>query len=165
MGSFFRRPLGAFVATLVVGSALLAVGLKAYGGTSGVPYPSAKPLTREQFNRAGVQMCLSLRPQLEWVMHMKKPRNLREVTTDSRWLTSITDRMTTDLHGLIPPPSLAVRYHRVLRKFDTLDHAVRRLNHLAETRQWRRFVLLIRSRWWKNIGKLFGPPRKVRHIR
>jgi hypothetical protein len=165
MGSFLRRPLGAFIATLVVGSAILAVGMKAFGGTSGVPYPSAKPLTLKQFNRAGMQMCLSLRPQLEWVIHMKKPRNLREVTRDSRRLSAIADRMTADLHELIPPPSLAARYQRMVRKFDTLDHAIRRLDHLAETRQWRRFVLLVRSRWWKHIGRLFGPPRQVRHIR
>lgn len=170
VGSFLRKPLGLFAATLVVGFAVMAVGMEAFGGGSGGAAPPPRPpvpLTKAQFKRAGVRICLSLRPQLTWVVGLPKhkPRNLREVTSDSRRLTSIVDRLTTDLNGLVPPRSVAARYQHLLRKFDTLDRALHRFNHLAETHQWRQLALLARSRWWKNLGKLFGPPRTSGPIR
>jgi hypothetical protein len=164
MGSFLRKPLGAFVATLVIGAALLGVGMTAFGGTSGSPYYGPKPLTPAQFRHAGLRFCLAYRPQLLGIANMKKPKNLREVAKDSRKITALTDSMTGFLDRVLPPRSAAASYRRVLFKFHKLDHAIDRLNHLAQTRQWGQLVLLVRSKWWKNIGKLFGKPTNPKHI-
>ena len=157
MGSFLRRPLGAFVATLVVGSALLAVGMTAFGGTSGgASYHAGRPLTRAQFRRAGERigrsMCLQLKPIVN-----KKPRTLREFTRGIRRIDSIFNRLRTKMYGLVPPPSAAASFQRLRSNLNAFDSVLHRLDHMAETRQWRRFVLLARSRWFKHIVERFGP--------
>jgi hypothetical protein len=167
MGSFFRSPLGLFVATLAVGGILLAAGMTAFGGTSGrtagsVP-PPPKPLSPAQFNRAGEHICVSLRSQLVWLAH-HKPKNLRQVTSYMSRATSIFDRLTADVDGIVPPPAAAASFRHLRANLGVADRALHRLNHLTETHQWRRVVLLVRSRWWKNIGERFGPPTKVKDI-
>jgi hypothetical protein len=158
VGSFFRRPLGAFVATLVVGSAVLAVGMTAFGGTSGAPssYHAAKPLTRAQFRRAGVRIgrsiCLQLRPIVN-----KKPRTLREFTTGIRRIDAIFNRLRTEMYGLVPPPSAAASFQGLRRNLNAFGSVLHRLDHMAQTRQWWRFVLLARSRWFRHIVRRFGP--------
>ena len=149
---------------MVVGLIVIAVGMKASGGTSGGLRYSATPLSPAQFARAGERICVSLRRQLQAVV-AKKPKNLRQVTQYVHRLTSIFDRLRTGLYGLIPPPVAAVPFRRLLGKLDTADRALHRLDHLTETRQWRRVVLLVRSRWWKNVGKQLGPPTKPGEIR
>ena len=164
MGSFVRKPLGAFIAVLVAGSALLAVGMTAFGGTSGSRYYVPKPLTRAQFQHAGLRFCLTFRPQLLRIANLKKPKSLREIAKDSRRITALTDSMTGFLDRVLPPRSAAASYRRMLLKFHKLDHAIDRLNHLAQTRQWWQLVLLARSKWWKNIARLFGKPTNPKHI-
>jgi hypothetical protein len=170
--SLLRNPVALFGVILAVGLGAIAVGMTAFGGTSGGPSSAPPPnspaaLTPAQFKRAGVGICMSLRPQLIWVanLHKHRPRNLRQVTRDFRTLTSIFGRLTTDLHRVVPPASRAFRYRHLLRKVDRFEQGMRRLNHLAETHQWRQLVLLARSSWWKDIGKLFGPPRKMGRLR
>lgn len=167
VGSFFRRPLGMFVAVLVVGFALLAVGMTAFGGgsggTSGGPYHVAKPLSPAQFRRAGVRICLSLRSQLRWLA-THKPSNLREVTRYEARATAIFDRLTREVDAVVPPPSAAAAFRRLRRNLGLADGALHRLNHLTETHQWRRAVFLIRSPWWKNIERRLGPPLKLRDM-
>jgi hypothetical protein len=75
-------------------------------------------------------------------------------------ITAIFDRLTRDLDGLVPPPSAAASTLRLRRNMGVADGAMHRAAHLAETHQWRRFVLLVRSKWFKDIGKRFGPVMK-----
>ena len=164
MGSFLRRPLGVFSAALVVGAALLTVGMTAFGGTSGSSYHSPTPLTREQFRRAGERIGLSVCLQLKPIVN-RKPRTLREFTRGVRRITAIFDGLQVKLYGLVPPPSMAASFQRLRNDFDALIGAVHRLDHLAETRQWRRFVLLARSKWFKDIARRFGPIKHVGKLR
>jgi hypothetical protein len=163
VGSFFRKPLGLFTAIVTVGLILIVAGMSAFGGTSGAAYHAPKPLTPAQFHRAGVRICRFERPQVRWLL-THKPKNLREVTRFVARGTSIVDRVTTEVSGLIPPPSKAALVRRLSRLLGVADHALHRLNHLTETRQWGRAVLLIRSRWWKRIGTRLGPPTKPKHM-
>jgi hypothetical protein len=162
VGSFFRKPLGVFAATLVVGCALLAVGMAAFGGTSGTSssYHPPTPLTPAQFRKAGERIGMSVCLQLKPIVN-KKPRNLREVARGMRGITAIFDGLRMKLYGLVPPASAAASFQRLRKNFDALDGAFRRLDHLAATRQWRRFVLLARSKWFKDIARRFGPIKKV----
>jgi hypothetical protein len=160
VGSFFRKPLGVFAAALVVGSALLTVGMSAFGGTSGSSYRPPTPLTPAQFRRAGERIGMSVCLQLKPIVN-KKPRNLRQVARGMRGITAIFDGLRVKLYRLVPPPSAAASFQRLRRNFDALDGAFRRLDHLAATRQWRRFVLLARSKWFKDIARRFGPIKKV----
>ena len=165
MGSFFRKPLGLFVAIVVVGLVLIAGGMKALGGTSdGAPHP-ATPLTPAQFKRASLHFCLSVRAEVKAIIARGKPRNLREATADIRDYTRFMDRMTAELNALVPPPAAAASFGRERRKLDAFDGAMHRLDHLAETRQWRRFVFLVRSKWWKGLVKGFGPSTNPKHMR
>jgi hypothetical protein len=161
VGSFFRKPLGLFVTIAVVGLIVIVAAMNAFGGTSGGSPPGRVPLTPAQFDHAELHVCLSLRSQLRWFVKRQQPGNLREVESWSGRLTAMTERLTAELNGVIPPPSSAAAYHRFLRKINTLDDAVRRLDHLVQTHQWRKVVLLARTRWWKRI---FGPPGKIAHM-
>lgn len=154
MGSLLRRPLVLFAAILLVGLAVLAIGMKATGGNPGLP--NAKPLSPRQFRRANQHICLFVRGQLESLVARGKPRNLRQAATYLRRAVSIFDQLRTDYYGLVPPRSDAAAFRRLLRHLDVADRAMHRLNHLSETRQWRSLVLLVRSRWFRNI---FGPPQ------
>ena len=160
MGSFLRKPLGMFVAVLVVGLALLAVGMTAFGGTSGStagsPYHPPKPLTPAQFRRAGDRIGLSLCLRLQPIVN-KKPRNLREVRRGIRRIDAIFNRARTELYELVPPRSEAAAFRRLRSNLDDFDLVLHRLDHLAETGQWRRFVLLARSRQFRDIVRRFGP--------
>jgi hypothetical protein len=159
VGSFFRKPLGLFAAIVVVGLIVIAAAMSAFGGTSGGSYHAARPLSPAQFNRAGVRICLALRPQVRWLA-THKPKNLREVTRYVARGTSLFDRLTTEVSGLVPPPSKAALVRRLGRVLEVADRAVHRLDHLTETRQWRQAVLLVRSKWWKRIGRRLGSPTK-----
>lgn len=164
MRSFLRKPLGVFAVTLALGSVLLAVGMTAFGGTSGgsssgSSYHSRPPLTAPQFRRAGERIGLSICLKLAPIVN-RKPRTLRAFTKGMRRITSLVDRMTAQLNGLVPPPSAARPFERFLRKINAADHAIDHADHFAETHQWRRFVLLVRSRGWKNVFRKFGPITK-----
>jgi hypothetical protein len=159
MGSFLRTPLGLFAAVVVVGLAVIMLALTEFGGTSGHAAHSPRPLTPAQFRSAGARIgrsaCLQLKPIVN-----KKPRNLGEIASDTRRITAVFDRLTRDIDVLVPPPSAAPVVLRLRRDLGALDGAMHRAAHLAETHQWRRFVLLVRSRWFQDIGKRFGPVQK-----
>jgi hypothetical protein len=159
MGSFFRRPLGACIATLAIGFILIAVGMKATGGTSGSLSRAARPLTRAQFRRAGERIGRSICLQLKPIVN-KKPRTLREFTRGIRRIDTIFSRLRAEMYGLVPPPSAATSFQRLRSNLDAFDLVLHRLDHMAQTRQWRRFVLLARSRWFKKIVRRFGPVKK-----
>ena len=168
VGSFFRSPLGVFVAVLVVGFIFIAVGMRAFGGTSGsasgVPYHHATPLSPAQFRRAGVRICLSFRSLAKAIKADGKARNLREATRLFRKFTPRFDRLIAELDGLVPPRSAAAYFRRMRRRLDAVNRDMDQLDHFAETGQWRRFVLFARSTFHKDIKRL-GPPTKLRDIR
>jgi hypothetical protein len=168
MASFFRSPLGILVAVLVVGLAVIALGMKAFGGTPGDTFgglpPPPTPLSRAQFKRAGQRICLSLRPQLRWLAN-NKPRKLRQLPNYIARDTSIVDRLTAELDRLVPPPSAAASFRHLRRNLGVVDRAMHRLNHLTQTHQWRRGYLLVHSRWWKKMEKRLGPYRPLKDIR
>jgi hypothetical protein len=155
MGSFLRSPLGVFVAILVVGFALIAAGMTAFGGTSASPYNAAKPLTLAQFKRVNAQLGRSICLQLKPIVN-KKPHSLREFTGGLRRITVVFDGLGTRLAVLVPPPSRARSFFRFRNKVDRAIPAMDRANHLAQTSQWRQLVLFVRSKSWKKIFRSFG---------
>jgi hypothetical protein len=165
MGSFFRRPLGVFVGVVVVGLILIAVGMTVFGGNSSTAayYQSRTPLTPAQFRRAGVRICLSARSLARAIKANGKAHNLREARRDFREYTPRFDRLTAEIDGLVPPPSAAAPFRRMRRRLDAVTRDWDRLDHFAETGQWRRFVLFARSTFRKDIKRL-GPPTKLRDI-
>ena len=156
MGSFFRNPLGVFVAILVVGFALIAAGMTA---TSGSPYHAPKTLTRAQYKRELAQLGRSICLQLKPIVN-KKPHSLREFATGVRRITAVFDRLRMSLAGLVPPPSRARFFYRFRYKMDRAVHAMDRANHLAQTHQWRQLVLFVRSKSFKEISRRFGGATK-----
>ena len=156
MGSFFRKPLGVFVAILVVGFVCIGLGMTALGGTSGSPDRPPEPLTRAQFQRVGDRLGRSLCLQLKPIVN-KKPHSLRQLTSGIRRISAIFDRFRIRLYALIPPPARARAFYRLRNKLDAADNAMDHADHLAETRQWRRFVLYVRSKQFKDIGRRLGP--------
>jgi hypothetical protein len=160
VASFFRKPLVAFTAVVVVGFALIFASMTAFGGTSATRSPATpKILTPAQFRQAGERIgrsvCLQLKPILN-----KKPHSLREVASGMRRISAVFDRLTTAIDRLLPPPAAAPLILRLRKNLGVADGAMRRAAHLAETHQWRRFVLFVRSPYFKNIGKRFGPVHK-----
>lgn len=156
-----RKPLGAFFATLVVGAALLGVGMTAFGGTSGNHGPT--PLTQAQFVRLGTRMCVSLRQQLKAVT-VARPSNLRQAARPVRRTISMFDGLLTTLYGLLPPPSADAPFRHLLGNLETADHALHRLDHLAETQQPQRAAVLVRSRWWQGVGRRLRSAAKPKAI-
>jgi hypothetical protein len=169
VGSFFRNPLGLFVAIVVVGLVLVLAAMSALGGTSSAgsfhaPRPvTHEPLTQAQFNRAGEGICLSLRSQLKWLAH-NKPRNLRQVMTYIARGTTIFDRLTGQVDRIVPPASAAASFRRLQKNLGVADRVMHRLNHLTQTHQWRQVYLLVHSRGWKTVFKRFGKPGKLRDM-
>jgi hypothetical protein len=164
MASFFRSPLAVFAAIVVVGLALIAIGMKAYGGTGGA-YQGPEPLSRAQFGRAGEHICLTLRGQLIW-LNKHKPTNLRTLTGYIARGTADFNALTTEIDRLLPPPSVARSYQRARAKLDMADRAMQSLDHLTQTRQWRHAIILVRSRWWRRImTQLGGHPTSPKNMR
>ena len=166
VGSFFRKPLGLSVAIVVVGLIVIAVGMTAFGGTSSTSagsYHAPKPLTPAQFRRAGVRLCLSARSLARAVEANGKVHSLREARGFFRKFTPRFDRLIAEFDGLVPPRSFAAPYRRMLRRLDAVSRDMDQLDHFAETGQWRRFVLFVRSTFRKDIKRL-GPPTKLRDI-
>jgi hypothetical protein len=138
--------------------------MKAFGGTSGASGYSATPLSRAQFARVGEHACVSLRQQLKAATR-NKPGNLTAAARSVRRITSIVDRVRTELYGVIPPPTAGVTFRHLLGDMDTADRALHRLNGLTETGQWQRATLLVRSRGWQDIDKRLGPSTNLADIR
>ena len=173
VGSFLRKPLGLFAATLVVGFAVIAVGMMALGGTSGSAGPSPTPqlpaaVEKARFQHAAMHICLSSRSLVKGVIARGKPHSLREATSDFHWMTPRFDSLTREVDALVLPTAAgktAAALERLRRKLDQFDRALDHLDHFAETRQWRRFVLLARSPGFRRLGNQFGSHRKLRNIR
>jgi hypothetical protein len=164
MGSFFRHPLALFAAILVVGVALIAGGMKAFGGTSGKPADAATPLSPGQFAQANERICVSLRQELQSLVAHGKPRSLRQAITYIRRGTTLFDHLRTEYYSLIPPPSYRVQFRRLLTRLNVMDVAMHHLDHLADTHQWARFVLLARSRSFKKLFRDSGPPTRLKQM-
>jgi hypothetical protein len=82
-------------------------------------------------------------------------------------MTPRFDGLTREVDRLVPPPSAAktaAALKRLRSKLDPFDRALDHLDHFAETRQWRRFVLLARSPGFKRLVEDFGSPGKLRNI-
>jgi hypothetical protein len=155
-----------FVAVVVVGLILIAVGMTAFGGTSSSAaggYHAPKPLTPAPFRRAGVRLCLSFRSLAKAVKANGKVHSLREATRFFRKFTPRFDRLTAELEGLVPPRSAAASFRRMSRRIDAVRGDMDQVDHFSETGQWRRFVLFARSTFRKDIKRL-GPPTKLRDI-
>jgi hypothetical protein len=172
VASFLRKPLGLLAATLAVGLAVIGAGMTVFGGTSGSgpnpPPPNLPaPVTQAQFKRAAMRICLSARALDKSIITAGKPRNLREAARYFRRFTPRFDQLTRDVDALTPPPSAtaeAAALRRLRGKLHRFDRALDRLDHFAETRQWRMFVLLARSPGFKHLVRQFGSSRKLRDI-
>jgi hypothetical protein len=157
--AFLRRPLGLFAAIVVVGLIVIAVGMTAFGGTSGGSSYSVTALSPAQFARAGEHACLSLRRQLKPVVG-KERRSLRARAQSIRLITATFDRLTADLYGVVAPASDAASFRRLLASLKAADLGLHRLDHFAGTGQWQSAAVFVRSTEWKDIGKQLGPPAK-----
>ena len=161
---FLRRPLGLFVAILVVGVLVIAVGMSAFGGTSGATGYSATPLSTGQFAHLGEQACISLRRQLRGVT-ARKPRTRKAAARSVRRFASTLDRLNMELDGRVPPPSEVAPFRRLLGRIQTAGRAMNQLDRLTETGQWQRATLLVRSRSWQVIGRRLRPSAKAGNVR
>lgn len=161
MGWLLRRPLALFAAVVVIGVAVIAVGMRAFGGTSEY---SATPLSSEEFAHLSEHACTSLRQQLRAVVD-KKPRTSAEAARSVRRYAAILEGLNLGLDGRIPPPSEVAPFRHLLANIQTAERAMHRLDRLAETGQWRGATLLVRSPSWRHIGKRLRPSAKVAHIR
>jgi hypothetical protein len=159
MGSILRSPLGMFVAILVVGFAVIAVGMTAFGGTSSSPSYGPKPLTSAQFKREGARLSRSLCLQLKPIVN-KKPHSLRGFASGLARITVVFDRFRTGFDRLVPPASHARSFYRFRNKLDGAVYEWDRANHLAATHQWGSFLRLVRSKSWKRMKRQLGGTTK-----
>jgi len=164
MSWFLRRPLGLFAAIVVIGVVLIALGMKAFGGTSAAPLYSATPLSPARFAHLGENACVSLQRQLEEATG-REPRNLTDAAGSVRRVASILDRLNLELDARVPPASEVVPFRRLLGNIQAADRAVHSLDRLTGSGQWQSATLLVRSRGWQDIGKHFGASARLGHIR
>jgi hypothetical protein len=142
MGSFFRRPLGMFLAVMAAGLVVIAVWFAAFGGGAARTQPP--PLSHGQFARQASGACMAFSLQLEAVVD-KKPKSLRALTRGVRRLTMLFDRLRASWYRLLPPSSDAPMFRRLVSAFDAEDQAMHQMRHLADTRQWLRLRIVSRS--------------------
>jgi hypothetical protein len=164
MGWFLRRPLGLFAAIVVIGVALIALGMKAFGGTSSAPLYSATPLSPAQFSHLGQNACVSLQRQLKAATG-RGPGNLTDAARSVRTVASTLDRLNLELDARIPPASEVIPFRRLLGNIRAADRALHSLDRLTGSGQWQRATLLVRSRGWQDIGKQLGPSARLGHTR
>jgi hypothetical protein len=148
VGRFLRTPLGLFAALVVLGVIVIAVGMKALGGTSAGA--AATPLSSEQFAQLNEHACISLRRQLKAV-RQRKPRTFTGAARSVRRTAAILAGLNMELDGQIPPPSEVARFRQVLRKIQTAGRALRQLDRLTGSRQWGRATVLVRARSWREM--------------
>jgi hypothetical protein len=101
------------------------------------------PLTHAQFVRAGNAVCV--RYYRDDPTIYRNPKTLRAVTRDLRIAVPVMDREAARLRALVPPPSDAGTYRRLLRGVGQLDRDAHAILHAFDTRQYRRGVLVARS--------------------
>ena len=160
VGSFFRNPFGLFATILVVGFALIGVGMTAFGG--GTPVQPPKTLTLAQYRRSvrrlGQSMCLQIKPTVNKGIH-----SLRQLRTGIGRLTVAVDRFRTGFYALVPPRSRSRSYFRLRSHIDGVTHAMRNANHLAATGQWGRLAWFVRSKAFRHPFRYFGPLKDDHH--
>jgi hypothetical protein len=148
VASFLRNPLGLFATILVVGIIVIAVGVKAFGGTTGTPTPT--PLSSEQFAQLGEHACISLRRELKPVTE-SNPSTSKGAARSVHRTASILAGLNLELDGQIPPSAEVARFRNLLAVIQSADRAMQQLDRLTETGQWQRAVLLVRSPGWRQI--------------
>jgi hypothetical protein len=142
------KPLAIFGGIIVVGLAVIFAGLRLTSHPASAAPLSTTPaaptsLTHAQFVRAGNAVCLRYyRDDRTIYMH---PKTLRAITRDLRISIPHVDREVAGLRVLVPPPSDAGTYRRLLRGVGQLDRDAHAILHAFETRQYRRGVLVARS--------------------
>jgi hypothetical protein len=159
VGWFVRTPLGLFVAIVVIGFIVIAVGMREFGGSS-AGY-SATPLSSTHFAQLTQQACISLRRQLKAVTH-QKPKTMTGAARSVRRTAAILAGLNLQLDGQIPPPSEVAPFRRFLANIQTADRALQQLDRLTGSRQWERAILLVRSRSWREMRKRSAPAASTR---
>jgi hypothetical protein len=85
-----------FVAIVVIGAIVIAVGMREFGGTS-AGY-AATPLSSEQFAQLNEHACISLRRQLNAVTRLK-PRSFTGAARSVRRTAAILASLNMELDG------------------------------------------------------------------
>ena len=159
VASFFRKPLVAFSAVLVAGPRPDLRGDDDIRRNNGYPSPATpKLLTPAQFRQAGERIGRSVCLQLKPIVN-KKPHSLREVSSGMRRITAVFDRLTRESIGS------SRRLPRHLSSSACAATSTSPTGPCAGRPTWPRrisgdVVLFVRSPYFKNIGKRFGPAHK-----
>lgn len=148
MASFLRNPLGLFAAIVAVGLVVVAVGVKAFGGTSGTPTPT--PLSSEQFAQLNEHACISLRRELRPVTD-RNPSTSKGAARAVHRTASVLAGLNFELDGQIPPPNEVARFRHLLAGIQSAGRAMNQLDRLTSTGQSQRAILLVRSPSWRQI--------------
>lgn len=142
------KPLGLFAGTVVVGLAVIFVGLRLTSHSANaspvLATPTApKPLTQAQFDRAGNAICVRYY-RVDAPLSKSRPKTLRAVTRNLRIDIAAFDRETISLRALVPPPNDAGMYRRLMRGVGRGGRDIHALLHDFETGQYRLGVLKAR---------------------
>jgi hypothetical protein len=136
------KPLAIFGGIVAVGLAVIFVGLRLTDHpTSANPPPT--PLTHAQFVRAGNAICD--RYYRDDPTIFSNPKTVKALTKDMRIAVPYVDREAAGLRALLPPPSDAATYRRLLGGLGQVGHAAHAMLHDFETGQIRQGVLIARS--------------------
>jgi hypothetical protein len=146
------------------GGVLTAIRTRAFVGMSVASRYSAKPLSPAQFALVGQRVCVSVRQQLLDVTR-DPPTTVLEATEKVQRITNIFDGLIAGLEGLVPPPAEAAPFRRLLGNLKAADAAMHNVNNLTALAEWKRAARLVRSTWWRNIGRGLGPPVSPEDLR
>jgi hypothetical protein len=139
------KPLAIFAGVVAVGLVVIVGGLrltdKSASATPSVTPP--KPLTHAQFVRAANAVCVRYYHEDSTIY--RHPKTLRALTRDLRISVPALDREVAGLRPLLPPPSDAGTYRRLLRGVAKLQRGAHVVLHAFNTRQYRRGVLAART--------------------
>jgi hypothetical protein len=143
------RPLAVFGVIVVVGLAVIAVGLRLTdhpaSATPPPAAPSPTPLSHAQFVRAANRVCQrELRDSKAKGLRHPKIKNLRTLTRDFRLAVPLFDTEAAGVRVLIPPRSEAARFRRLVTTLGVAQQNAHGILHALQTRQIRRAFLLSR---------------------
>jgi hypothetical protein len=140
----------AILGVVVVGAILLVAGLRLTDHpASATPppvatTPSATPLSHAQFVRAANGICRRSNRQGK-ALFKQKPQSLRMLRREIRIAVPLADREAAALRALVPPPPDAATWRRLIDHLGVELRDVHAMLHAAETRQWRRMVVVARQ--------------------
>jgi hypothetical protein len=139
------KPLAVFGGIVVVGLAVIFVGLRLTDhSASADPLPAAPTsLTHAQFVREGNAVCD--RYYRDDPTIFRNPKTVKAFKRDMQIAVPFVDRMAAGLRALVPPPSDAATYRRLLGGLGLQNRAVHAMLHAFETGQIRQGVLIARS--------------------